>query len=30
MAGVTGIGPVHQGVKVPCLTAWLHPKKGGG
>ena len=25
MAGVAGIEPTHQGVKVPCLTAWLHP-----
>ncbi len=24
---MTGIGPVHQGVKVPCLTTWLHPNK---
>ena len=30
LAGVTGIGPVRQGVKVPCLTSWLHPNKGGG
>ena len=27
MAGVTGFEPVHEGVKVPCLTAWLYPKK---
>ena len=27
MAGVAGIGPARQGVKVPCLTAWLHPNK---
>ena len=27
MAGVAGIEPAHQGVKVPCLTAWLHPNK---
>ena len=25
MAGVAGIEPTYQGVKVPCLTAWLHP-----
>ena len=25
MAGVAGFGPTHAGVKVPCLTAWLHP-----
>ena len=25
MAGVDGIEPSHVGVKVRCLTAWLHP-----
>ena len=25
VAGVAGIEPTHPGVKVPCLTAWLHP-----
>ena len=25
MAGVAGIEPTSAGVKVPCLTAWLHP-----
>ena len=25
MARVAGFEPTHQGVKVPCLTAWLHP-----
>ena len=37
MAGVAGVEPAYQGVKVPCLAAWLHPnaadpaagKKGG-
>ena len=24
---MAGIEPARQGVKVPCLTAWLHPKK---
>ena len=27
MAGMAGIEPARQGVKVPCLTAWLHPNK---
>ena len=31
MAGMAGIEPARQGVKVPCLTAWLHPNnKNGG
>lgn len=32
MAGVDGIEPSHVGVKVLCLTAWLHPiiNNGGG
>ena len=25
MAGVAGLEPTNAGVKVPCLTAWLHP-----
>ena len=25
LAGVAGIEPANAGVKVPCLTAWLHP-----
>ena len=25
LAGVAGIEPTHQGVKVPCLTSWLYP-----
>ncbi len=25
MAGVAGFEPTNAGVKVPCLTAWLHP-----
>ncbi len=25
MAGMAGFGPTDAGVKVPCLTAWLHP-----
>ena len=25
VAGMAGFGPAHEGVKVPCLTAWLHP-----
>ena len=24
---MAGIEPARQGVKVPCLTAWLHPNK---
>ncbi len=27
--GVAGFEPTHEGVKVPCLTAWLYPKKEG-
>ena len=23
--GVDGFEPTHEGVKVPCLTAWLYP-----
>ena len=25
LAGVAGFEPTNAGVKVPCLTAWLHP-----
>ena len=25
MAGMAGFEPANEGVKVPCLTAWLHP-----
>ena len=25
VAEVAGFEPTHTGVKVPCLTAWLHP-----
>ena len=25
MAGMAGFGPANAGVKVRCLTAWLHP-----
>ncbi len=28
MTGVAGFEPTHEGVKVPCLTAWLYPKNG--
>ena len=27
LAGVAGFGPTNEGVKVPCLTAWLYPYK---
>ena len=27
VTGVAGFEPTHEGVKVPCLTAWLYPKK---
>ena len=27
--GVAGFEPTHEGVKVPCLTAWLYPNGGG-
>ena len=26
--GIAGFEPAHEGVKVPCLTAWLYPIKG--
>ena len=29
MAGVAGLEPANAGVKVPCLTAWLHPNIAG-
>ena len=25
MAGMAGLEPADEGVKVPCLTTWLHP-----
>ena len=25
--GVAGFEPTHEGVKVPCLTAWLYPNE---
>ena len=25
LAGMAGLEPTNEGVKVPCLTAWLHP-----
>ncbi len=25
LAGVAGFEPTNEGVKVPCLTAWLYP-----
>ncbi len=25
LAGMAGLEPANAGVKVPCLTAWLHP-----
>ena len=27
MAGVAGLEPTNDGVKVRCLTTWLHPNK---
>ena len=27
VTGVAGFEPTHEGVKVPCLTAWLYPKR---
>ena len=30
VAGVPGFEPGNAGVKVPCLTAWLHPKVDRG
>ena len=29
ITGVDGFEPTHEGVKVPCLTAWLYPKNIG-
>ncbi len=29
ITGVAGFEPTHEGVKVPCLTAWLYPKNKG-
>ena len=28
MAGMAGLEPADAGVKVPCLTTWLHPSIG--
>ena len=28
LAGMAGLEPANEGVKVPCLTTWLHPYKG--
>lgn len=28
MAGVGGFEPPHGGIKIRCLTAWLHPNVG--
>ena len=25
VAGMAGLEPADEGVKVPCLTTWLHP-----
>ena len=25
VAGMAGLEPASEGVKVPCLTTWLHP-----
>ena len=25
LAGMAGLEPASEGVKVPCLTTWLHP-----
>ena len=27
ITGVAGFEPTHEGVKVPCLTAWLYPNE---
>ena len=29
MAGMAGLEPANAGVKVPCLTTWLHPSVAG-
>ena len=29
MAGMAGLEPANAGVKVPCLTTWLHPNIAG-
>ena len=28
VAGMAGLEPANAGVKVPCLTTWLHPNMG--
>ncbi len=30
MAGVLGFEPRYGGIRIRCLTAWLHPKKFDG
>ncbi len=25
LVGIAGFEPAHEGVKVPCLTAWRYP-----
>ena len=29
LAGMAGLEPANAGVKVPCLTTWLHPNMKG-
>ena len=29
VAGMAGLEPADEGVKVPCLTTWLHPYRWG-
>src|SRR5699024_4279381 len=29
LAGMAGLEPANEGVKVPCLTTWLHPNTEG-
>lgn len=29
MAGMAGLEPASEGVKVPCLTTWRHPNGYG-
>ena len=29
VAGMAGLEPANAGVKVPCLTTWLHPNIKG-
>ena len=30
LAGMVGLEPTNAGVKVPCLTTWLHPNRTSG